>query len=192
VRHALNLLLLTLCFCALQPLVRTSPPDQSSQVNQAVGSLVSRLKGARAVKMPRTNFTLRLSSIRAEGCVLRYEITSELEQPGGPPSMDRPQDSAGTIYRTVDELMVDLADLDPTSVDVRNPARIKGGVWVFFSVAGGREAISRTWQERSRLGVWMRTQQLRLGYFPLRDEGEPWEVAEALRRAIMVCKNPSN
>lgn len=190
-RHALKLFLLTLCILATQHPVQTFPQEDSSSVNQAVGSLVSRLKGARAVMMSRGNYSLRLSSVRAEGCVLRYEITLEFEQIGRPASADRPQDAVGTIYRSEDEWKVNLADLDPARVIARSHARIKAGARVSFYAADGREAINRTYQERSRLGVWMRTEQLSFGYFPLRDEGELEEVAESLRRAIAVCKNPS-
>lgn len=191
-RHAFKLFLLTLCLSAAQPVIRISAQENSSPaVNQAMGSLVARLKGARAVRFPRGSTTMRLSSVRAEGCVLRYELTMESEQPGRPASIDSPQDAVGTIYRTVDEWRVDLADLDSARVTARNPARIKGGAWVYFTTTDGKESVSRTWQQRSRFGAWVRTQQLRIGYFPLRNEGGLEEVAEALRRAVTVCKNPS-
>jgi hypothetical protein len=123
--------------------------------------------------------------------MLRYELTTEFEHLGRPASLERPLDAVGTINRWVNEWMVNLADLDPARVLVINPARIKGSTSVSFATADGKEAISRTGQEYTRLGVWMRTQQSRIGYFPLRDDGRLNEVAEALRRAITVCRNPS-
>ena len=190
-RYAFKLFLLTLCILAAQHTIQTSPQEDSSPVNQAVGSLVSRLKGARAVMMSRGNFSVRLSSVRAEGCVLKYEITLEFEAIGRPASADRPQDAVGTIHRSEEEWKVNLADLDPSRVIARSHTQIKAGAGVSFSATDGREAISRTYQERSRLGVWMKTQQSSFGYFPLRDEGGLADVAESLRRAIAVCKNPS-
>jgi hypothetical protein len=190
-RHAFNLSLLMFFILTAQQPVQTSPQDNSSSssANQAVDSLVSRLKGARAVVSANSNYSLRLSSVRAEGCILKYEITSEFEPIGRPASMDRPQDAVGTLFRMEDEWMVNLADLDTARVIVRNYARSKAGRGIAFAAEGGRLAISRTYQDRFRQGVWMRTQQLDLGYFPLRDEEGLEEVAESLRHAIAVCKN---
>lgn len=190
-KHVFNLFLLTLCLCVAEHVVRTAPQDNSSSVNQTVKALVSHLKGARSVPFGRTSGTQRLSSARAEGCVLRYELTSEFEQPGGPASLERPHDAVGNIYRIVNEWTADLADLDPAKVRVMNPARTKGGATIFFSTRDGKEAVRWTWQERTRLGVWTKAQQFSGGYFPMRDDGRLGEVAEALRRAITVCQNPA-
>lgn len=194
-RHTLKLFLLTLCILAAaqHPANISAQEVNSPVVNQAVGSLVARLKGARTVMMPRGNYSVRLSSVRAEGCVLRYEITLEFEQIGRFASADRPQDANGTIYRSEDEWKVNLADLDPSRVIARSNMRMKAGAaGVSFYAEGGREVVSRTYQHRTRLGVWMRTQQSSFGYFPLLDEGGLEGVAESLRHAIAVCKNPSS
>jgi hypothetical protein len=195
-RHVL-LLLLTLGICAAphrggvaQWTASPRPGAENSTSSEPLTALVSRLEGAPAVAYRRGGAATRLSAVRAEGCVFKYKVTREWERliPSPP---DRPQDAAGTIYRTVDEFVVDFAELDPSGVSIKNSAELERGAWVSFSSAEGKRAVSRTWLERSRLGVWVKTERQRVGYFPLRDDGGLEGAAQALRRAIAACSVPS-
>lgn len=169
-----------------------SPHADAASVSEAVGLLVSRLKGVGEVRVPATNSAVRVSSVRAEGCTLRYNLTSERAATYGPGHSNRPQVSTEEYIRTVHEWTVNLAGLDPAGVQVGNPLQLKKGGSVAFSAAGDTEAISLRWQVNSRAGVRMRTDRPRSGRLPADDEGSLEGVAAALRRAIEVCRTPAS
>jgi hypothetical protein len=190
-RRALKPFLLVLCFSAAyggasaQVVSKASMPEGRADV-EAVGSLVSLLKKARAVRIPRTNITERLNSVRAEGCVLRYSVAVENEWPSYYPSVGQ-QPPRSDYWRSDREFTVNLADLDAARVGVSNPRGVKNGAHVIFRTAGGRETIRESWVENSRRGARAVKRPRSFGSLPLRDEASPERVAAALRRAAEAC-----
>ncbi len=189
-RRALTASLLMLCFSAAAYRSATAQQGLSKapapEGGEAVGALVSLLKNARSVVVPRTNSTERLSSVRAEGCVLRYNIASAREFPTHNLG-DSTQPQNSNYLRTDREVTVNLADLDAAGVRVWNPLQMKNGGWVSFYMAGGRETVSESWVTNSRLGVRPLVRWQKGGSLPLRDDGSLETVAAALKRAVEAC-----
>lgn len=192
-RRAFTTLLLALCFSAAssqsataQEPLKASAPREGVSAGEAVASLVSLLKNAREVAIPRTYMTERLSSVRAEGCVLRYNVVWENEWPTYR-SADRPQSSDSVYRRTDYEWKVNLADLDPAPVIVRSPSGKKESGWIVFRTTGGKESISQSWVMNSRLGARAVTRCQSAASFRLGDDGALEGVAAALKRAVEVC-----
>lgn len=201
-RRAVTALLLALCFSALshegaaarQERAKTPPPPPGeTTAAEAVGSLVSLLKDARAHRIPRTQSTQRLSRVRAEGCVLRYNVVTEYESPGfySPNSYpsDRPQMLTSDFRLLEREFTVNLSDLDASRVRVYFGDRLKkkGGGSVLFRTLGGKESVREQWVQNSRLGARALTRWSKLGGLSLGDDGSLENVAAALRRAVEVC-----
>lgn len=203
-RRALATFLLTLCFsaaahegAAAQERTKTPPPP-SAATAEAVGSLVSLLKKARAYTMPRTQSTQRLSGVRAEGCVLRYNVVTEYESTnyhsqGAPASTSFPSDRPlilSSVYSLFErEIMVNLSELDAARVRVRveNQLKRESGGSVIFSAAGGKESVRERWVQNTRLGTRPMTRWSKAGVLSVGDDGSLDTVAAALKRAVEVC-----
>ena len=205
-KRALTTLLLTLCFsaashegAAAQERTKTPPQPGDATAAEAVGSLVSVMKKARGHRIPRTQSTQRLSGVRAEGCVLRYNLVTEYESPnyqsqggyhasGSYPS-DRPL-IVTSDYRHVErEVTVNLSDLDASRVWVRveNQLKKKSGGSVIFRTSGGKESILERWMQSTRMGTRPTKRLSRGGALPVGDDGSLEAVAGALRLAAEVC-----
>jgi hypothetical protein len=191
-RRAPKAFLLVLCFSAAyvgasaQGLSKASMPEGGAKV-EAVGSLVSLLKDARSVTIPRANITERLGSVRAEGCVLRYNVAVEKESPNYYPGEG--QQTPGSDYWRMDrEFKVNLADLDAARVRVWNPPGSKNDTRLMFRTAGGKEAIRESWVQNSRLGARPMKRWRSFGSVPLKGKAAPEGVAEAFRRAVEACR----
>ena len=98
--------------------------------------------------------------LRSEGCVIRYRYKE---------------------MRRGEEYSVDLTKLDPTQVKADIPKGWKGGRVVFVSVAGKNAVTSPSF--------WGRAQRENTSEFALSDPEALEGIAEALRRAILLCRN---
>ena len=195
-RRALTaMLLLTLCFsaashegaAAAQERAKT-PPQPGDAKTEAVGSLVSLLKRARAYTIPRVQSTQRLSGVRAEGCVLRYNVVTEYESPTYH-VWDRPQISDNSYRLTEREVMVNLSELDAARVRVRveNQLKKESGGHVIFGASGGKESVREQWMGASRVGTRPMTRWSKSGALPVGDDGSLESIAAALKKAAEVC-----
>ena len=194
-RRALTAAALALCFAAAshegaaaQERTKISPQTGEASAAEAVGSLVSLLKKARGYTIPRTQIKQRLSRVRAEGCVLRYNVVTESESPAYQ-SWDRPQVSDSSNIQTEREFTVNLSDLDAARVSVRveNQLKRESGGSVVFRTLDGKEAIREEGLVRSRLGARPTTRWSKAGAFSVGNDGSIDAVAAALKRAVEVC-----
>jgi hypothetical protein len=183
-------LLLALCFsAAAQERTKTQPPQTGEAATaEAVRSLVSLLKKARGITIPRTQTTQRLSRVRAEGCVLRYDIVTEYESPNYH-SWDRPQVLDSSYRLTEREFVVNLSDLDAARVRMRveNRSKKKSGGHVIFATSGGRESVRERGLRPSRVGTRYTTSWWKNASLPVGDDGSLETIAGALRRAVEAC-----
>lgn len=193
-KRALTALLLTLYFSvathegAAQERTKTSLQPVEATAAEAVGSLVSLLKKARPYTIPRTQSTQRLRGVRAEGCVLRYNVVTEYESVNYH-VWDRPQISDSSYGLTEREFTVNLSDLDAARVRVRVENQIKreSGGSVIFGTSDSGESIRERGPQRSRLGVRYATRWSKNGALSVGDDGSLETVAAALKKAVEVC-----
>jgi hypothetical protein len=113
--------------------------------------------------------------MRTDGCRITYRIKFKSSYAPSSDFMNGPV--GGTSYS---EYSVDLKDLEPSLVKAAKPKGWKGGR-IDFGAAGGRRVVTSR-DKRGKVSAYDG------GTFYVSEEAAVDAVAEALRRAVSMCK----
>ena len=162
---------------AQQPSVSPAPPpDDLQETIEWLGSQLKRYGRMNFASASDAGAFRRHSfdGMRTDGCRITYRV-KEVSSYAPTRNMDGP--SGGTSYN---EYSVDLRELDPALVKAERPKGWRGGQ-VVFSAGGGRRVLT-TRDKRGKVSSYDG------GTFYVSEDAALDAIAEALRRAISMCR----
>lgn len=205
-----RLLLVGICFSIIMcPTVlaqKTGSPDPNASLQQTLDWLKANIPYTYVQPQNRERTTLRreaISHVRAKGCTLNYEITSE-SLPTGPPSSADYDDVRGGAERQ--EWTVDLARLNPRLIRFEPSKQQDRLPRVTFSsfdpsdpnVASQLKRDSVTvFVNYSNKAIWhsdrmgdhaVREEFVGASAFPVKNEAQGSKIVSALIHAVELCR----